>query len=302
MHYLTYPSNTMNKLTFGLLLFVTFFIAISCAKEDTSKDISPVLSVKTGGIYVNSDTTISEGVQISIGVIANANGGSNLTNLIVSSNDTLILLNYGFNASSLNKDFTITKNTAALENIKLTIRNSIGLSQTYAFKLTKGVNNWHEINRFNNITLGAQANTSMGSFFGLSNGLVYLQNMAFLSQSNIDLLFYFNTVDYSCIASPGASITGVFSGSTSPDLWTIKNTCYYGKTPINISATDFANAQNDSLIITNKFADSGRKAKNLAAGQVWSFQSPTGSFGLIKINNVVTGETGYVNFDLQIQK
>lgn len=303
MHYQTYPMKMKKKKLFlNLLLFACIAFVYSCGKEDASSHINPTLSLKYGGIYTSSDTTLSEGLQITIGVSASSNGGSNLTNLIVCSNDTLILLNHGFNANSLNKDFTISKNSALHENIKITIKNSIGLSKSYVFKLTKGANNWHEINRYNNISLGAQSNTSFGSFLSLGSGEVFIQDSAFLHQNIIDLLYYHNTVDFSTLASPGASIAGIFLGNSSPDMWTIKNTCYFGRTAINVSPEDFANAQNDSLILSNRFVDSGRKAKNLTAGQVWSFQTPTGSFGLIKINNVVTGSAGYVNFDLQIQK
>jgi hypothetical protein len=69
-----------------------------------------------------------------------------------------------------------------------------------------------------------------------------MQNEAFAHQSDIDMFcFYENTaenVNLITLASPGPNVTGIFSGATSPENYTIKNLIYLIKTKLTAAHFD----------------------------------------------------------------
>ena len=81
----------------------------------------------------------------------------------------------------------------------------------------------------------------------------------------------------------------------------MRNTTWYYKT--SISTATFDAVVNDSLLIAafNQL-NSHRKAKNLVAGDVYSFQIVNGKFGLFKVVNIMGAETGTVEISIKVQK
>lgn len=292
-------NKTRNFLTVLILFGIIIF---SCSKEESDNNLLPLLELKQGSIYISSDTAIAEGSQFTIGIKASANGGENLTNLLIISNDSLRLLDYGFNAVSIDKDVLINKNSDSIQDLTIIIRNAKGISAVLKIKLIKNGSAYKPVISYPNITLGAQNNLSTGSFISFSNGWVYNLNDASQNQSLIDLLYFYHTLEFNTLASPGANVTGIYSGSNAPEYWSVKKTIYFSRNIINISVSSFDNAQNDSLIIANTFTNGGRKAKGLAANQIWAFQTETGKFGLIKIIQVIGQENGTVQIAIKMQQ
>ncbi len=293
----------MRKIKYFLpILIIISIFFIGCSKEESDNNILPQLSLKTGGIYISADTDIAEGSQITIGIKASASGGENLCNLIVKSNYSTSLLDYGFNASTIDKDIVIYKNADSIQKIAIIIRNKIGLSDSVNIILRRNGSAYKPILSYI-ITLGGQNNSSIGSFASLSNGLVYSLVDASQNQALIDLLYYYtaSNAEYNTIASAGANITGFFSGTNAPEYWTTKNTTYFSRSLINIPLQSFDDAQNDSIIIANIFTNGGRKAKALAANQIWGLQTQTGKFGLLKIIAVNGQENGTIQFAVKLQ-
>jgi hypothetical protein len=286
-----------------LIVCIAFFS--SCSKDESTNTVSPTIELKTGGIYISCDTAIAEGSQFTIGIRASANGGENLCNLIVKSNETMSLLDYGFNVPTFDKDFVIYKNADSIQKITIIIRNKIGLSDSINIILRRNGSAYKPILSFN-ITLGGQNNSTIGSFLSLSNGLVYSLVDASQNQALIDLLYYYttNNSEYNTIASAGANITGIYSGINAPDYWATKNTTFFSRSLINIPLQSFDNAQNDSIFIANKFTEGtgGRKAKALAANQIWGLQTQAKKLGLIKVISVNGQENGMVQFAVKVQQ
>ncbi len=222
--------------------------------------------------------------------------------LIIISNDSIRMLDFGFNAVSIEKDVVLNKNSDSIQLLTIIIYNSKGLRSALYIKLTKNGSAYKSVLYYPDITLGAQNNSATGSFASLSNGLVYVLNNAFQNQQLIDLLYYYNTIDFNALGSPGSNITGIYSGSNAPEYWTAKNTTYFSRNIINIPVASFDNAINDSLIIANTFANGGRKAKSLAANQIWAFQTQAGKFGLIKVIQVDGQESGSVKIAVKMQQ
>ncbi len=297
--------NLLFKKVFQLSVFIFCFISIySCSKDESSNTIQPIIEFKTGGIYTFNDTAIAEGSQICIGIKACTNEGENLCNLTVQSNSTLSLLDYGFNAPSIDKDIIIHKNADSIQVINVTIRNKNGLSDSVKIILRKNGTAYKPILSFPDITLGGQNNTLTGSFASLHNGLMYSLADAFQNQPLIDLLYYYSVAnaEYNCIASPGANVIGIYSGNEAPEYWTTKRTTYFSRSVINIPISSFDNAINDSIIIANIFANGGRKAKALTNNQIWGIQTEDGKFGLLKVITVNGLENGTVKFAVKLQE
>ena len=103
------------------------------------------------------------------------------------------------------------------------------------------------------------------------------------------------------LAAPGSNITGVFGGDYDPSNYSTKNVTYFVKT--SLTAADFDPIDNDAMILAsfdqnNKF----KKAKLLAAGEIYAIGLQSGKYGLIKIIAVTGAEDGALEFAAKIQK
>jgi hypothetical protein len=108
--------------------------------------------------------------------------------------------------------------------------------------------------------------------------------------------------DNNTIASPGSNIDStLFSDPWPLQSWTVKNTTRFEIT--TISSSEFNDCNNDSLILSNTFpyASGKRKAKNLVAGNIYSYVSQSGKKGIFKVNEVTGTEAGLINISLKQQ-
>lgn len=279
-------------------ILLAFF---SCESNETPLNISPELSLKKTDGYVFSDTAIAAGEKFTFGIHADAKGGANLTQLLIYANN-LSVFDYALNASSLDKEVEFTKAETEEDNFSIIVRNAESLSDTLKLKIKKAGAKYGEIVEYTAITMGGQTNTNVGAFASMQNGLVYLQSVASTNQGLIDLAYYYNATDKNTLAAPGSNLAGIYPGANAPETWTTKNTTYYSRTVLNISADAFSKSKNDSLIVANTFTDGGRKAKGLAVGQIWGIQTQNGKMGLFKVLEVTGTENGTVKIAVKIQK
>ena len=190
------------------------------------------------------------------------------------------------------------------EKLIFIIRDKDGKSAQISLNIRKDSSStFGNVNYFPSIDLGAQ-NNSMGSFYSLTEDSVYSLNSAFANQDKIDLCYYYDLIDTdeNTIASPGANInTSVYTGANGLSNWTTRRTTRF-KTA-SISANDFLNANNDSLlIIAYGQSDGTRKAKNLKTGDIFSFKNNDGKVGLFKVNSVSGTDAGNVNISIKVQE
>ncbi len=284
-----------------------FFIAIiasllySCKEEELS-GIKPVITVETGTNLVSENTTLPAGQQYQVHIVASAENGENLTNLIIKSNGTRVFDN-GYNTPTLSETITLTKTTEEIEVLTFIIRNKARLADSLSITLTKEIKEPGEIIKYNSITLGCHENTSIGNYYSTGNNKAYTQTEAFNNQNLIDIIYFFDAVeDKNALGSPAANLSSIITGSEAPENWTIKRTTRYTRSTINISDAEFNNSFDDSLILANLFTDGGRKAKQLQAGQYFGFVNEEGKYGIIKIENVTGEAEGTLQFSLIIQK
>ncbi len=153
-------------------------------------------------------------------------------------------------------------------------------------------------------TLGAQSNTTIGGFYSVADNAVFTQANAFANQAVIDILCFYEAANGNniALASPGSGITGIFTGDTAPANWLIQNTTYFFKTTLTAAQFD-ALAETDQLIVSSfDEANARRKASDMLVDLVVSFKTADGTYGLLKVMEVVQGATGSVKFEVKIKK
>lgn len=162
---------------------------------------------------------------------------------------------------------------------------------------------------FKTVILGAQDNNVIGGFYSINNEKVYTMEQAASNQETIDLLCFYENNDShqnnTTLSSPGANITGIFSGDNSPENWETTDTTYF----YHLEPTVFTTAQFDALtendvVIQTLFSadDAKRKAKDLQVDDIYAFKTQDNYYGLFKVVSVVTGETGSVEIKYILKK
>lgn len=159
---------------------------------------------------------------------------------------------------------------------------------------------------FKTITLGAQENSTVDGFYSFAEKKTYSMDEAFNNQETIDLLcFYEEGKNDITISSPGANITGIFVGESSPENWTVTDTTYFCQVDSAVLYVDGFDALSaDDAIIETLFDQENnyRKAKLLEVNDIYAFQTEDEIYGLFKVNAVTQGTTGSVNITYILKK
>ncbi|HAN17368.1 MAG: hypothetical protein A2X13_00795 [Bacteroidetes bacterium GWC2_33_15] len=158
------------------------------------------------------------------------------------------------------------------------------------------------VSPFHTVKLGAQDNTSIGGFYSINDKKVYTQDVAATKQETIDFLCFYEEGNDISLASPGANITDIFTGTTSPETWTTTDTTWFYQTELTTVQFD-ALTEDDELIVTSYNADEARrKAKLLTVGNIYAFKTQDAYYGLFKVTEVVPDSIGSVEFTYIIKK
>lgn len=304
MKNLTHPIK--KHIRFFLLISFILTIFYSCEDEETSGS-NPAIQFILNADYISSDTIISVGDSIKVGIAAEYNGTDYLTNLIANVNGESYI-SLGYNHKIIEEELTLVKGLADIEEWEFVVRDKAGHSASIGFTITKNpIVEYGEIDEFLNITLGAQNNTGFGSFLSLSNGLVYNLEEAYNNSGLIDIVYYydnFDAMDECVLASPGANIgETAFPCEFAIANWDTINTTRYSAAKLSITPEEFDAAANDSILIANSFAfESGkRKAKSLVPDDIYSFVRGNRT-GLFKVVSTSGTDNGYIIIDVKIQK
>jgi hypothetical protein len=232
-----------------------------------------------------------------------SNGSNVLTNIIVSSNGVRFL-DEGINTHELTREVSLTKNSEELEVIEFTIRDISGGEASISVNIELDENGGNlEPTWYQNITLKAQSTEGVNSFFSLADGTIFSLQDAFNNQSNVHLLYYYDTVDSdeNTVSSPGANIdASIFSGDFGLENWTTRNTLRF--LPVSITQTEFESI-NSVLYLVEAYTTSGtRKAKNLVPGNVFSFKDESrNKYGMFRVNSITGESTGEINITIVVQ-
>lgn len=285
----------------GFLMLVLACSMCSCSKNPAPGP--PTISFIHGAGYLSHDTVIETGQKVKIGIRA-VGPNANLTYFSVRVNNGTgsILLDTGMNCPSLVYNIELIKTTAPLEVWTFLIMDRNRVEQSVQIALTKSDSSaWGKIITLGDISLGAQENPALGSFFSLAANDVMTLPQAFENQQTVDLVYYYGLYE-GTLASPNeAEAPGFFTGPQGIANWAVKNETRYDTTAITQQAFDLST--NDSLILSAYEPTAGKKkGKYALPGMVFSFKSPAGKLGLIKILEVNPLAAGSVKMTIKIQE
>jgi len=296
-----------NLLTVILLCF--FALVAGCTREAPVYP-APTLNFVTVPGLTTTDTTLMLNDTVRIGLSAKTGSDQALTHfhMTVIKDSMITYIDSALYTNQLDNFRTVIKGIAKKETRIFYVRDRDGRKSeelTITFNLDSS-SMYGDISYMPSIRLGAQKNTTIGSFYSLAANQVYNQSEAFNQQGLINLLFYFDTIDAdkNTIASPGANVdASVFPGTTGITDWAIRNTTRFILQE-NITTSQFDLCRNDSLILSNTFEfESGfRKAKNLAGGQIYSFVTNGGLKGLFKVLEVRGATEGDIAIGSKLNK
>jgi hypothetical protein len=273
----------------------------SCEKTNETGQPSIQLLKQDG--FISKDTSLAVGTTMKFAIQAKGDE-IDLTNFLIRTYADSLQIAYdtGLHAPALAWQGEFTKDFTPVQEWVFVIRDRYGNEdQTSITIKTDSSSNFTPLQTFSNIQLGAQDN-GLGSFFGFYPGTVFTHSQASADaeiQKIIDLVYYYFGEDENVIASPGANIeSGVFPGDLSD--WEYRNTARFLLADISIA--DFGNAQNDSIIIANYLPSAKRKAKNLSADDIYTFQTQDGRLGIFKVKEIVGTSEGSVSVDIKVQE
>lgn len=283
----------------GLMLMLAVALSASC-KETEKNAAAPVIELISGEGLITDDTSASVAEILKFKIHCQWNGDNTLTNLIVASNDKRVV-DEGMNIKEFEREVTFAKGTDDIELIVFTIRDIKGLSSSVSLKVNKDDGTiGGELVRYNNLELNAQNAENGKGFLSLTNGVAYSLQDASGIQGDIHMLYFYdaNSGDLNTIASPGANLTGLLDLST----WTTRNTARFYQVTMTQEQFD---AVSDPAYVVSLYseADGKRKAKNLKAGDTYSFKlESNGKYGILKVTEVTGQADGKIVFSVVMQK
>lgn len=301
------------------LIFLTFvffaFFFTSC-KPDPDP-LKPTINLVFEDGLTNDGDTVVVGAPLKFKVVVDG-PEANITNFTVKKEyDGVVktVMDSGLNSAgfTLNKTFYQSVEDEATWVFAVQDRNKN--TAQVSLKIYKDPNSeFGGIIEYDIITLGYQNNSNLPHFFLPLTGNVYMQDSASMFQNLVDVLVYFNNREDNGVmlpsptfSSPGEEIsaTGELYEDYYPYItdWTTRN---YTKWDIRadngVSAADFDNAHNDSLLIVSYDDVWGKKKYKWSnAGTIIPFMTADGKKGIVKVLDADQTDDGQISFSMKIQ-
>lgn len=297
---------TKSHVLFFFAGIATLMIVSNACNKDDDENLAPTISLLEEQGYISRDTVLAAGNEIKVKVNIKK-GDLEITNFLINvltADGAQTYFDTAMNTGSFTWTGSFIKSFSAIEEWTFTVRDREGNAASTS--LTIGLDTssvYLPLDFIQDIAMGAQSNATIEGCFNIADGSYAFFDDATADtsiQAGIDLLYYYSETDLNTIASPGANVEdGVFA--VNPADWTIKNTTRFIKT--GLSADDFMTAANDSILLANyNESEAKRKAKDLEAGQIYTFRTQQGKLGMFLINEVTGEAEGSVNIHLKIQK
>jgi hypothetical protein len=271
----------MKKLNFLLSLLVVFGMAFtftSCEEEGDA--VPPSISLTGGEGYITADATVAPGAELMFKVDVRK-GDANLDMLTATSDGSPI-------ASSPYEDID---NTADIVEITVDAPQAVG-PKGYKFEVTDKDGETASVSvtvtveeaggaitTYTAKLMGAQNNTTYGSFLDAETGTVYMLADARTHAADVDVFYYFGSSNEAALAALDDTDANEFS-MISDASWTTRNSTKFATT--SIAAADFTAMENDA-----DFVDAtSSSVTNLSVGDVVAFKTVGGKMGLIHVASI----------------
>lgn len=309
------------NLLFALLMMVSLGFFSSCSTEDTEDAEKPTMTI-TGG----TETEYLAGAEI-VYTITLGSPSEKLQDFKVTSNtagDEGTGITAADPETSINEDLTVaTPSTVTFDKVTgstitykfvvpaaavdgqsftltFTVTNDKGTSvdETKSFTVKSGAPVNGPIATYTAVLLGAQSNTSKGSYYSTSDNTVMLSTDAKANASKVDLIYYYGTTNKATVCSPTDATVNGGSGNL---------TLAVGLSPQNatkiatstVSSTDFDAITDDGTI--KSVTPSGTIVKELAVNNVVAFETAAGKKGLFKVTAIDSTSSGTITIEVKVQ-
>jgi hypothetical protein len=280
------------------ILAAGFFMS-SCSKDDTKPE--PTIEAILNNV-VQDSVTVTSGSSVSyeFDLRASAKLKSITIMKTVGANTTTFLSKTDNFVSDtldiISGNLTVSANTQL--NITVIDKNEISVSKVVTIKIAAV----GEISTYTSKLLGAQSSTS-GSALSTSGGTIFSKSEAATNSASVDFIYYYGgTSVLAEIISPLYGSVNYTSYVTSS--WGTKNSTKFAKTTA-ITSAEFDAATNDSKItsvVSSITWNTDERVVTLAIGDIFAFETAAGMYGLAKVTNLVTGESGSITLAVMVQK
>jgi hypothetical protein len=174
--------------------------------------------------------------------------------------------------------------------ITITVEDIAQQKASKAFSFT--VTNLSDLNHYDSLTVGAQNNVTIGSYFSTETGSVWLKAMAQSNKTKVDFIYFFSENDANCITAPNGTevldITSLVQGWTATE----KNNTEFKKVLMS-DDTEFDRIRSADSI-SKKFLGGGTTnvIKSVTAGGGVSttyivFKTAHGKYGILKVDEIL---------------
>lgn len=300
---------------FNYLIILALFIGLfSSCKKDSTTTADPTISFQNGStsLVFNGTNSIdvnitfqAEGKISSVTLLQPTTTGLQTLDITKkmgqsgtdnSSGETSVV--YFFKVTSAQLSELLAANNGSL-TYKFTLVDQASKETSSYFNVTIPV---IPPTSYPNVLIGSHNNTTLGSSFASSNGLVYSLVDAKTNASKVDFIYYWSSVNSASISAPSdlTLLNVYFPSASGPSTWTVKNNTKLSK----VNTFGFASCTSAQI---NALNPTGLNVTNLVANDIIAFQTDATS-ALPNIKGVaqvvsVTGTTdGTILLNIKIAK
>lgn len=287
------------KILKSLVLVVLVAVAFTGCNKDETTLPAPVITFLNG---VNEASVNSGGSYTIAGNIASEEGLTEVKYFQVTATGETQLGQAVTSFDNANSySFQKTINDVSVQTV-IKVMATDKKNQSSVLNFTIKVNG-ASISSYNNITLGAQTNATIGSSFASLNGLVYNLTDAKTNANKIDVIFFYGTTNLATLSAPSntADLDQVFTTASKPSTWTVQNgTKLEKRNSVNFESITTGNQ------IDNVESTGTAKVSGLAVGDVILFRTAnTSAFpnknGALKVTALSgTSGTATITFNVKI--
>lgn len=303
----------MKKLSYLLGLFVVAGILFSaCDKDDDVVTDPPGIAflggeTPTGEERVDQDVTLEVNTPFVFGISCDQTSDNKLRQVKIVRNyenvSSYTILDTSINASSFTIQYQVfSYPTVGMEDFTCTVWDSEDLNSTISFTVTTTPEP-SNITTYADKILGAQGSTT-GSSFASSDGNVYSLADAKANASEIDWLYYYGASNLATIAAPDdPDAATVFNNAQNGlQTWSVLNNTMFKLT--TLSSADFNAIEQSIQLVTAATLPTPPNMTaivNLSVGQVLAFETWDEVYGLIHIDNIITGANESIEITVKRQ-
>jgi hypothetical protein len=283
----------------GFAVVVISLMIVSCGKDHGD----PTIKFIPGPGFSGNDTILKVNDTLVVSLELNWNGSDVLEVLDVRESD-VTMGSFEIGGENVTFNLQLVKGIDDKEEWSFVVIDVKGNQSKVELTLTKDPNSeFGPIRFYASIRLGAQNNIAKAAFVSFQTGqaMIYNLDQAFVNQSKIDLLYYFNSTNQATLASPGSDLPeDLYPGSRSINNWSVRPASKFLKSKMTIA--EFNGLTNDAAILTgwnDTLAVS--QAVDLKLNDIWLVKMPSGDKAAILIKQVIGTDTGEIDFSIKIQ-